>query len=88
MNCPRWGGKQIEDLLRGTAEPHAFGRDDKRPVDQDRMRVDRFQQRLVAQRGIVEAEILERDPFSRRIWRRLRPARPSNWSAAGASAGI
>jgi hypothetical protein len=40
--------------LRWPAQPHAFARHHERPVDQDRVRHHRIQQRVIRQRRIVQ----------------------------------
>lgn len=55
--------QEIEHALGRTAKPHPVGRDNDRPVYQDRMRADRVKQCSVRERRIAEAELMKRCIF-------------------------
>src|SRR3546814_20379954 len=53
------GREEVEDCFGGAAEPDPLRSDHDGPVDQDRVSLNRVEQLLVRQAGVVETELIE-----------------------------
>jgi len=49
--------EHVENRFGGAAKAHSLGSHDKRPIDQDRMRIDRVKQHVVGKRRVSNSSL-------------------------------